>query len=250
LQGVNLEGRVAPLTALILAVLVMAASAGCQQRPARAPNDSENDTVAVHGEAAEQRVAFGKPTTVLEAMSRARTTTLADLEQVVIVRLGPTALLTVVVDVRAMILTGNTTRNALLQHGDVLFVPRARRPARRSDADVVDEALDAILAANATEGAKAVIWAHRLTHHADPDARALAALEVGKLGSAAAPVVAQLVQALEQDRRVAREAIVALGMIGPDAAAAIPALQKLTGHEDRQIRERAKATLRQVAGRR
>ncbi len=45
------------------------------------------------------------------------------------------------------------------------------------------------------------------------------------------------------------EAITTLGMIGPAAQDAIPALEKLTEHEDPQLAERAKAALRQVRGR-
>ena len=52
-----------------------------------------------------------------------------------------------------------------------------------------------------------------------------------------------------QDPFVAREAVKALGMIGPAAKDAIPTLEKLTSHEDKQIVERAKAALRQVRGR-
>ncbi len=42
------------------------------------------------------------------------------------------------------------------------------------------------------------------------------------------------------------EVITTLGMIGPAAKDAIPTLEKLTEHEDRQIAKRAKAALRQV----
>ena len=44
-------------------------------------------------------------------------------------------------------------------------------------------------------------------------------------------------------------AIAELGKIGPAAKDAIPTLEKLTEHDDRQIAERAKAALRQVRGR-
>ena len=48
---------------------------------------------------------------------------------------------------------------------------------------------------------------------------------------------------------VARDAITALGMIGPAAKDAIPTLEKLAEHDDAQIAARAKAALRQVRGR-
>ncbi len=61
------------------------------------------------------------------------------------------------------------------------------------------------------------------------------------------PDVHILVAALgDSDVVVAREAITALGMIGPAAKDAIPTLERLAEHEDRQIAERAKAALRQV----
>ena len=50
----------------------------------------------------------------------------------------------------------------------------------------------------------------------------------------------------DSEAAVVREAITALGMIGPAAKEAIPTLEKLAEHDDRQIAERAKAALRQV----
>ncbi len=44
------------------------------------------------------------------------------------------------------------------------------------------------------------------------------------------------------------EAVTALGMIGPAAKAAIPTLEELAEHEDRQIAERAEAALSQIRG--
>ena len=67
----------------------------------------------------------------------------------------------------------------------------------------------------------------------------MAALTIGSLGEAAATVVPHLIEALGQDPFVAREVVVALGMIGPAAKDAIAALEKLTEHEDPQMAERA-----------
>ena len=72
-------------------------------------------------------------------------------------------------------------------------------------------------------------------------------MELGRHGPQAAVAVPALVKGLEdKSLPVAREAVTALGMIGPSAKDAIPAMEKLVGHEDKQIRERQKAALRQI----
>ena len=69
------------------------------------------------------------------------------------------------------------------------------------------------------------------------------------MGPRVLQAVPELLSAADADNaRLAREAITALGMIGPDAKEAIPALEKLTGHVDSQVDERAKAALRQIRG--
>ena len=70
-------------------------------------------------------------------------------------------------------------------------------------------------------------------------------------GAAAAPAVPDLLAAIsdeDEDLRVIREAITAPDMVGPKAADAVPSLETLTQHEDRQIAARANAALRQIKG--
>ncbi len=70
-------------------------------------------------------------------------------------------------------------------------------------------------------------------------------MALGRIGTG----VAELRKALkDKDQAVVREAITALGMIGPAAKDAIPTLEKLAEHADPQIAERAKAALRPVRG--
>ncbi len=84
-------------------------------------------------------------------------------------------------------------------------------------------------------------------HEGNHEERIHAALDLGQLQDLAEKIVPHLLEELtDEDVRVAREAITALGMIGPAAKEAIPTLEKLTEHDDRQIAERAKAALRQV----
>ena len=69
----------------------------------------------------------------------------------------------------------------------------------------------------------------------------------GPEGEEVAHAVAALVEALgDEESRVVAEAITALGMFGPEAESAVPALEERTGHGDAQIAERAKAALRQI----
>ena len=63
---------------------------------------------------------------------------------------------------------------------------------------------------------------------ADPETRNEAILEIADMGYRGAPHVARLVELLQDQKRFIRKnAAIALGNIGPGAAAAVPALQKL-----------------------
>ena len=96
----------------------------------------------------------------------------------------------------------------------------------------------------------AVAFAYRMLNDPLPAQRMDAAMTLGRFGPEAAEVVPQLREALgDAEMGVVAEAITALGTIGPAAKGAIPTLENLTEHEDRQIAERAKAALRQVRGR-
>lgn len=93
----------------------------------------------------------------------------------------------------------------------------------------------------------ALAVAHRLLHDPDIDQRMDAAMALGRFGEAAAETRALLVEALgDQELRVVREVITALGMLGGAGRDGLPALQELTAHDDRQIAERAKAAIRLI----
>lgn len=65
----------------------------------------------------------------------------------------------------------------------------------------------------------------------------------------AADVIEHLMEGLhDPDPRIVQETITVLGMIGPPAETAIPALEKLAEREEKQLSERAKAALRQIRG--
>ena len=51
------------------------------------------------------------------------------------------------------------------------------------------------------------------------------------------------------ETRVVNEVLTVLGMIGPDAKEAIPALERMMEAADKQLALRAKAALRQIRGR-
>ena len=93
-------------------------------------------------------------------------------------------------------------------------------------------------------------YAARLGAHFDRRVRIESAIAIGHFGEDSAAAVPDLVQATSDPiGAVVREAITALGMIGPAAKDAIPTLEALTEHEDPQPAARAKAALRQVRGR-
>ena len=76
-------------------------------------------------------------------------------------------------------------------------------------------------------------------------------MAIGQFGPKAEAVVPMLIQALgDEDARVVAESVTALGMIGSVAKKAIPQLEQMENHKDKQVRVRATATLKQIRGRR
>lgn len=87
----------------------------------------------------------------------------------------------------------------------------------------------------------------RLARAREAAARLAAAVALGELGEKSRDAVPALVVATaDPSGEVAREAITALGMIGPGAADAILTLQALAGSDDEPMRRRAAAALRQI----
>lgn len=90
-------------------------------------------------------------------------------------------------------------------------------------------------------------YAYLLTHDLDIGVRRESATRLGILAEGNVESLPALLTATrDRNSSVVREAITALGMFGPRAEKAIPTLEGLTGHEDPQIAERAKAALRQI----
>ena len=85
---------------------------------ARVPLESEHWVM----DEARQVFEIRHKTTVLEAVTRIDPTEVADLRVVAVIRRDPQPI-TVYVDVRSMILTGDTTYNLMLRPGDVLWFP-------------------------------------------------------------------------------------------------------------------------------
>jgi hypothetical protein len=97
------------------------------------------------------------------------------------------------------------------------------------------------------DAAIALAVAHRLLHDPDIDERMDAAMALGRFGEEAAEARLLLVEALgDQELRVVREVITALGMLGRAGRDGLPALQELTATDDPQIAERAKAAIRLI----
>ena len=106
----------------------------------------------------------------------------------------------------------------------------------------------AILRSDAVEEAVYTACLHSLSSPVLTD-RILAIQRLAGLASFTARRVVLLHRLLsDAEGAVVREAITALGVIGPEASEAIPTLEKLSEHEDKQIAERAKAALRGIRG--
>jgi HEAT repeat protein len=76
-----------------------------------------------------------------------------------------------------------------------------------------------------------------------------AAIALGRVGEEAKFATPTLLKGLSDNSvPVVREVVLALGKMGTAATPAIPVMEKLAAHDDPQIRERAKAALRQIRG--
>lgn len=87
------------------------------------------------------------------------------------------------------------------------------------------ELADALMLAAGTEREALLGHLYQL-HNGDRNERIRAALRLGQMEGLAADITPHLVEALvDNDSRVVQEAVTALGMIGPAAKGAIPALE-------------------------
>lgn len=200
--------------------------------------------IVLLGETRSAECALTKDLTVFEVMARGGWQPAADISNVVMVRFTDGALLVMRVDIRKMITTGRMEENLVVRDGDIVFVPK-RDEAK--DKDIVDVALLAVVAARKLETSqRALIAGYRLLHGAKVEAQVQLAMQLGQMGKGAAAAVPDLLKALALDARVAREAVTALGMIGPAAKDTVPALRELAHSKDEQLRVRAAAALRQI----
>ena len=87
-----------------------------------------------------------------------------------------------------------------------------------------------------------------LVHHFDVDVRLEAAMQLGRspAGDQLGAVAALQLSLTDGSVHVRREAVTALGMIGPAAADALPALESLASDPDPQLRARAAAAVRAI----
>ena len=92
------------------------------------------------------------------------------------------------------------------------------------------------------------------TTHGDTDGRTAALLAIIAMGpNVAKEAVPQLIVTLQQsdaDPVAIANAAKTLGAIGPPAAAAIPALRRLIGHDDAEVRASASEAILSINGRR
>jgi len=182
--------------------------------------------------------------TLLRAIAGAAVKPTAALDSVVVLRLDERDSIAVVVDVRAMILTGNTAKNIAMLPGDVIHLPpQPSAPLTRDE--LLDAARRALLASAIAGERRAWLQREVLMHTGDRVARHQAALDLAQ-GSDRALAVRLLAGALECEPTIAREAATALGTMGAAAKAALPALRQLREHRDADLRARVAAAVRQI----
>jgi HEAT repeat protein len=125
-------------------------------------------------------------------------------------------------------------------------ISNVTRRASRQD-DFLRRAAEAMIRIAPRDPRCAVAYGYRLKHAKTETERARAALQIGGFGKAAKGEVRTLISALgDKSQRVRCETITALGMIGPDAKAAIPKLTRLSKSDDKALAVRAGAALKQI----
>ena len=117
-------------------------------------------------------------------------------------------------------------------------VGRARHPAKRSQAATQ-------LAAFGPKAAMAVPQLAHVLNDRDANAACAAAFALGKVGTHSKPAVKALLRALSSGKspELKRAAAEGLGLIGPNAAGAGPALVKALGSKDPDLRAKAAEAL-------
>jgi hypothetical protein len=137
----------------------------------------------------------------------------------------------------------------VLSAGDVVFVPK--QPAKGTPPwtqwSVRAAALPAMLASGVDGPRRAWLQTELLKTTGDRAVRQQMALELARCPDSALGV-RMLVSVLDLDLCIAREAVVALGTMGPAATAALPELERLRDHRDQKLRELVAVAIRQIAG--
>lgn len=212
-----------------------------------AAQEVERPSVAVIGQAARGAIPWRKKLTVLDAVLLARPRPDADLESVAVLRTAGLAVHVLEVDVRSMLRRGDTATNVVLQPGDLVVVPvtTGREDGMRIDRRVFEE-LAVVDDSGLAPGRRVRLLAWRLETDVDSARRQRIVAELGLLGEQAAPAVPHLVRALGAEPRIAAEAATSLGLIGAPARVALPKLKRLQGSDDRQLRARSRAAERQI----
>lgn len=200
----------------------------------------EEAAVIVVGPCARWQLDPATTATVLAAISAAAPREDAVLDRVVLLRVAGSDTVAVAIDVAAMVRRGDTKDNVQIAGGDVLFVPSRRGDGEPWTGVQAVQAARALLPAEVTLRA-AVLRALRADSVVSAREACLAAA-----GTRCAEVVPALLACLQRPPALAREAAQALGMLGGQAAVAVPHLERLLQHDDRGLREAARAALRRI----
>ncbi|MCR9244737.1 MAG: hypothetical protein NXI31_06880 [bacterium] len=226
--------------------------------PRLAAQRAPRPEVRLIGQVDRGRLPWRKQLTMLDVLALSSARDDADLRSVFVLRASGARALTLTVDAVTMLKAGDSSRNIRIAAGDLVVFPIQLDldpgVTRRAERRIYDELRHVELPQSAADAKPAerqraardriqLLGWRLLTDH-DLGRRVRLAAELGQPGAGAA--VPFLVEALRGKPRVAGAAATALGVIGAEAKAALSALERLAGSEERALQARAKAALRQI----
>lgn len=221
---------------LALALPLAAAFAQIGAPPAPGPR-----LATILGEVERGAVPLGEEQTILDVVRVVGLRRTAALERVTLLRPGEDALLVVTIDVLAMVTTGDTKGNVVVNDNDIVVVPARAGVGGDVGALLTDATLTAL-----SDSKRAMLHAWCLENTTDARRLHDSIVELSKLGATGRVACQALARKLAGPPALAGEAAVALGMLGVAAAPALPALARHAAGPDKQLAARCKAAIRVI----
>lgn len=204
----------------------------------------------------------GRPATIFEAALDCATGA-ADRTHVLLLKWDGASYTSHTIDVHKMMTTGDSRANVSLAPLDIVGLPAKTGPKKLASTWDCFRCVFAMPGADTTKTA-VLSHAEAVAHSKDemkgsveakcflaryhPDEAKRCSHVLALATTKEASVVPVLIECLQQGGTPGREAATALGILGTLAKGALPALRDAASSTDVQLRERAKAAIRAVAG--